>query len=125
MVCRLLSFTAVGLLALAGMASAATKITPALQKNSGDSFVCRVVNANTGPLSVEIDIISNTGAVLAHQSVVNTPGGWTSSESYNGTSPIAYCKVSGSFSKKKTLVTLCVLQSGSSLCQSPVGDPGL
>ena len=111
---------------MGGVAFGATKITPALSKNSTDSFSCRVVNANTAPLTgVTVSIISSTGAELDSDVLTNTPAGWTASLVYTGTAPIGYCKVEGSFSKSKLHVTFCIHLSGSQRCEVAVGDPGL
>ena len=119
---RVLSLCAVGVLGLAGIASAATKLTPALGKSSTDSFICRVLNGGATPITVEVEIIGSNGAVLTSASL-GVPNGWAASASYSGSSTIGYCKVSGAFSARKTRVTLCVVISGGR-CEVAVGDPG-
>ena len=124
MACRMLSLTVAGVLALGGISSATTKTTPALSKNSGDSFVCRVANASPDTIEAQVQIIGSNSVVLKTDNL-NAPAGWTASSVYTGTAPIGYCVVDGSFPRRRVLVTFCVNTSGSLLCESPVGDPGL
>jgi hypothetical protein len=117
--------TMVFLATVGGVASGATKTTPSLQKEGGDAFVCRVVNAGPSSLAdVTVTILGSNGATLASQTL-NSPAGWTGSVDYIAGATIGYCKVEGSFSKSKVHVTFCVVPSGSARCGVAVGDPGL
>ena len=119
-------FTVLFLAIAGGVASGATKTTPALIKNTTDSFSCRVVNAGTSTLTdVTLTIVGSNGATLASTTLTNTPPGWTGSETYDGTAAIGYCKVEGSYSKSKVHVSFCVHLDGSNRCETVVGDPGL
>lgn len=120
---RTLSFTVVGIVAFSGIASAATKYTPALSKNSTDFFNCRLVNAGSVPIDADVQIIDSNGNLLNQTTITNLSAGDTASGSYSGTSTIGYCKVDGSFSRKRVLVTFCVVSG--SRCEVSVGDPGL
>lgn len=126
MVRRTIAFTLVGIVALGGVASATSKVTPALSKGSSDSFVCRVANTDSDldPIEPQVQIIGSFGQVL-EETTLRIYGGSTSSAVYDGSTPVGYCRVEGAYSRKRALVTFCVMRSGSFVCESPVGDPGL
>lgn len=110
---------------IGGVASAATKITPALQKDPSDTFSCRVLNAGTKDVqSLTVSILDSAANVLV-TSPMGIGAGTTGSTSTSDTVAIGYCKVEGKFSKGTVLVTFCVVQAGTSRCADSVGDPGL
>ena len=104
---------AVGALALflASPVAATTVITSALKNGFGDfdTFVCMVRNSGNKatPSDVTIELVGFSGSTIASAGPLSLlPGDprtliWISAED------VAYCRVTGTFSKRKTLITFC------------------
>lgn len=107
---------------LASSAEAATWTLSALSKDFADAFTCRIVNGDTKPLSVTMELKDSSGTLLASSDVTISPGE-TSSVGYDGTTNIAYCVITGKTSKSKTPATFCARPSGSGRCDGTVTYP--
>jgi hypothetical protein len=95
-------------------------------ESSSDQFFCRVLNAGPTQLTkLAVRILDDNGAVLAEAVNGQPLPGATLAVSYFGLATIGYCKVEGSFSRKRALVTFCAARSGETICEASVGDPGL
>ncbi len=104
-------------------ASAGELVTPLLDKETFDDFACMVYNGGPKPIDVTIEIFdaefaaSNAGP--ANRTI--QPGRRARLvTSFGGDS---LCRVTGKFSRKKTLVTFCVVPSGGGRCDSLVTVP--
>jgi hypothetical protein len=99
-------------LGLGSAALAAELFTPPLGANvSGDELDCQVLNSGKSAIVVVLDIIDvpdGTSLVQFVKSVTVPPGEGFNVRAFDfGSRTRAYCKVSGSFSKRSVLLTLC------------------
>ena len=118
-------------LLLSASAQAATLTTPVVTTSDNGGIQCRVLNTAPGPISVtSVRIISIVGTQLdgATNQVISpgqalaidftVPSNGSDSQQHQ-----AYCQVTGSFSKSKTLVSLCVTEPASPICLGTVVAP--
>jgi hypothetical protein len=116
-----LAVTAFSLFALAGLAEAATVVTPALGKDAAENFNCRVVNTGNRTLSdISIAILSLVGGELSQFTFPSIASGHTVSVGYSQTQTIGYCRVEGKFPQRALLITFCRAVGGVSVtCVTP------
>jgi hypothetical protein len=76
-------------------------VTPALQGAFSDVLGCRVVNASTGPIAVEIAAVDLSGSVVDAFTAILVAGDTTINSEQAGFLPLngGYCVFSGEFRK--------------------------
>jgi len=117
MLTRLLSAPVLAL-ALAGTAHASTLVTPSVSVKSGDTLVCRIVNAGEETVTVDVDIVDFLGARLKGGPDVVEPGE-VGIQVLVQTTTSAYCRFTGAFSKQRVRASVDVLSEGHTIAVAP------
>ena len=100
-------FAPVLVVLLAASAHATTLVSPELEPAPLDQFVCRIVNAGTESIIVDIGIVSDFGGELSTSAdgvVVDAGRSTLVSDGDNGGAPL-HCVFSGNFPKGKVRAT--------------------
>jgi len=95
-------------------------VTPALMATGTNDLQCRLVNAGNQDATVLIEIVDDTGVVLASNGPTAVFAGWTQSTLTADSPGVGYCRVSG-ISKRRARVTLCVRESGGTCIAAVTG----